>query len=88
MKRKMHHVLYPMVLPVLFFINAFAPREVLGCRNRGLVAMAIALLGLLGAFGAALAGLKARHTGSVDVLWWVGTSLILAIPAIALIVLA
>ena len=92
MKRIVYHVILPAIMPVLFFIVALTPVEVLGCLVRGLIALLIALVSGLAALGAALIGVKRGAKGRVrhdqNAIWWVTTTIILVIPAIAMILLA
>jgi hypothetical protein len=44
MKRVIYHVILPAIMPVLFFVVALTPVEVLGCLIRGLIALLIALI--------------------------------------------
>lgn len=88
MTRFLRHIVYPMVFPTLFFINAYTPKEVLGCRNRGLAALAITCVSMAGAFWTVAQGRKGSRAGDPGILWWFVTSQILAIPAIGLVILA
>lgn len=82
------HVLIPAIAPVVFFTVAFTPVEVMGCRNRGLAAFAIALLSGLGAIGAAIMGIRGRLRGARFAEWWMLSALILAVPVVALLMMA
>ena len=62
--------------------------EVLGCRNRGLLAVAIAFTSLLLALAAAITGLIKRVRQAPDHGWWVLSAALLGIPAVALLALA
>lgn len=64
------------------------PVDVLGCRNRGLLAVVIALAGALVGLGVAILGARKKLRGDPDTHWWVASSLILAIPAVAVIIIA
>jgi hypothetical protein len=88
MKRIVHHIIIPAIMPAAFFVIALMPVEVLGCRTRGLIALLIALFSGLAALGAAIIGVKGRMRGDIYSIWWVASSLILTIPVIALIILA
>ncbi len=92
MKRIVYHVILPAIMPVLFFIVALTPVDVLGCLVRGLIALLIALVSGLAAVGAAIIGAKGGAKGKVrydkNAIWWVTSTLILVIPVIAMIVLA
>jgi hypothetical protein len=92
MKRIAYHVILPTIMPVLFFVVASTPVEVLGCLVRGLIALAIAFISGLAALGAANIGAKGGPKGRVrydeNSIWWVVSTLILVIPVIAMILLA
>jgi lysylphosphatidylglycerol synthetase-like protein (DUF2156 family) len=92
MKRIVYHVILPAIMPVLFFIVAFTPVEVLGCLVRGLIALLIALISGLAALRAAIIGAKGGAEGRLrhdkNAIWWITSTLILVIPVIAMIVLA
>lgn len=75
-------------MPVLFFVVASTPVEVLGCLVRGVIALLIALISGLAALGAAIVGAKGRVRHDRNRIWWVMSTLILVIPVIAMIVLA
>lgn len=88
MKRILHHLIIPAVVPAVFFIVAAMPVEVMGCRNRGLTAMAIALLGGLAGVGTAVIGAWGRMRGDPNSSWWMVSALILAIPAVVIVAMA
>ncbi|MFX4260795.1 hypothetical protein ACOBQJ_01215 [Pelotomaculum propionicicum] len=83
-----NHIIYPLILTVLFFVNAATPVYILGCLTRGLVALSIALISALVSLSAAIMGLKGRLRGDENSGWWVVSSLILLIPVAALIIMA
>ncbi len=87
MKRILYHVIIPAMMPVLFFIVASMPAEVLGCFVRGLIAMLIALISGLAALVAVIVGLKARVRHDKDSIWWMLSTLILVIPVVAMLIL-
>jgi hypothetical protein len=87
-RKILYHVILPAILSVLFFINAALPITVLGCANRGLVAMAIAVISGLVALATVIIALKQRASGNSESIWWITSTLILIIPIIALIKLA
>lgn len=82
------HVLLPLFVPMSFFMVGFSPVELLGCRNRGLLALAIAFISVIaGLYTAIRAGNLRRHNNPQGQ-WWLATALILAIAPIALLFLA
>ena len=88
MKRIVNFLALPAFVPVLFFAVASMPVEVLGCRNRGLLAVSIALAGALGSLGAAIMGLRGRIRRDPNSQWWVVSALVLAVPAVAVLFMA
>ncbi len=83
--RIFRHILLPAFAPVLFLVVATTPVDVLGCRNRGLIAIAIAFLSILAGLGSAVAGVRGRMRGEPDTNWRATSALILAVPAVLLI---
>ena len=88
MKRIVYHLIIPTIMPVLFFVVASTPVEVLGCLVRGLLALLIAFISGLAALVAAIIGAKGRVRHDKNSIWWVTSTLILVIPVIAMIVMA
>ncbi len=86
--RVTRHVVIPAIMPAVFFSVAFTPVAVLGCRNRGLLALAVALASGCWALGAAVTGAKKRSRGDADAFWWVIGSMVLTIPVVALLLMA
>lgn len=82
------HILLPTLAPLLFLALAATPVAVLGCRNRGLLALAIAFASVFCALYAAVKGAICRSRGDTQAKWWLASSLILAIPPVALLFLA
>ncbi len=78
----------PALVPIFFFAVAATPVEVLGCRNRGLLAGMVALAGALGALGAAIMGTKGRIRRDPQASWWIISALVLAIPAVTILLTA
>lgn len=88
MTKIVRHVALPALAPIAFFAAASTPVDVLGCRNRGLLALTIALVGALAGLGAALFALRGRLRGEKGSFWWVASTLLLALPAAAVVVLS
>jgi hypothetical protein len=82
------HILLPAFAPLLFLVVATTPVDVLGCATRGLVAVAIAFLSVLAGLVSAFVGVRGRVRCNPDSSWWATSALILAIPAVLLILFA
>jgi len=82
------HIVVPAILNLLFFINAALPITVLGCANRGLVALAIAFICIMAAFYAVIMALKNSTANKAEARWWIISTLILIIPVLGLLILA
>jgi hypothetical protein len=88
MNRIIRFLALPSLVPIFFFAVASMPVELLGCRNRGLLAVLIALAGALAALAAAIMGTKGRIKRDPQAHWWAISALVLAIPAVAIILIA
>ena len=82
------YILLPALAPILFFSVAATPVEFFGCRTRGLLALMIALVAVLAGLVTATMAVKSRMRRDPLANWWILSSLILAIPAIAVLVIA
>ncbi len=82
----LRHILLPAIAPLLFFVVAATPVEVLGCRTRGLLAFAIALASVLAGLGAAIMAVRGRLRSEPNTGWWIASALVLAIPAVVLLI--
>jgi hypothetical protein len=88
MTRTFRHILLPALAPAAFFLIAITPVEVLGCFNRGLLALSVAMISVIAGIIFAIKGRLDRRRGAPDSHWWVVSALILAIPPVALMTLA
>lgn len=84
----LNHIILPALFPVPFVVTAATPVEVLGCFNRGLIALLISLSSGLAGVWTAFKGARSRMRGDSSAQYWVTSSLILSIPVILLIILA
>ena len=87
-ERIFRHILLPAFAPALFLVVATTPVDVLGCRNRGLLAIAVAFISVLAGLGSAVAGVRGRMRGDPVGNWRATSALILAVPAVLLILFA
>ncbi len=75
-------------MPVLFFLIALSPVEVLGCRTRGLLALLVAFASGIAALVIAIKGTRERVKGDPNARLWMISTLVLVIPVIAMIIMA
>ena len=88
MRKSTEHIIIPLIATVIFFVVASLPVELLGCRNRGLIAAIFAIsAGILG-IAAAVKGLMGKVRGDSNSFLWMVSALILAIPAIYIVLIA
>lgn len=87
MKKITKHFIIPAIVTVIFFIVASLPVELLGCRNRGLIAAIVAIaagiLGIVAAVRAVIGRIREDANSSL----YMASALILAIPAIFVILI-
>lgn len=82
------HILLPSLVPLLFCAVAATPVEWLGCRNRGLLALLIALVSMIAGLVAAVTAINRQRQGDPQARWWLKSAALLAIAPIFLIILA
>jgi hypothetical protein len=88
MKRILNDVIVPATLPAIFFLVAAVPVQLLPCGNRRLIAALVAIAaGILGVV-AAVKALMGKLRGDADSSLWMASTLILAIPAISVVLSA
>lgn len=85
MNRYIKHILLPAVAPILIVGLYFTPIALVGCVNRGLMAVAVVLISAVAAFVAVGMAFRLRLKNDPSSIWWVISSLILTLP-LALIV--
>ena len=88
MKRILRHLIIPSVVPTVFLVMAAMPGQVMGCRNRGLLAVLVALIGGLAGLGTVIMGAIRKMRGDPNAGWWMTSILILVIPAVVIIIIA
>jgi hypothetical protein len=88
LKTVARHILFPLFMTAAFFGVAFTPVALLGCRNRGLIAFAIALVSGILSISASIRAIRGRIKGEQDAVWWIVTALLMAVPVVAMLKLA
>jgi hypothetical protein len=81
MAKIIKHIVIPAVVPTVAIGLYFMPVSLLGCVNRGLIALAVVLISLLGGIAAAVVALRLRVRHNAESGWWVTSACILALPA-------
>lgn len=76
------HVLFPMIAPIAIVALYLTPVSLVGCVNRGLMALAVVFISLAAGIVTGVLGLKARARGDTASGWWIASTCVLATPAI------
>jgi len=79
--RLTRHVVLPALAPLAIVGLYFTPVALVGCANRGLMALGVVGLGMVGSMVCMGAGVRARARGGGDYLWWLLSAAILLVPA-------
>jgi hypothetical protein len=82
MAKIIKHIVIPAVAPTVVIGLYFTPVSSLGCVNRGLIALAVVLISLLGGIAAAAGALRLRGQDDAESGWWTTSACILALPSI------
>ena len=88
MKKITKHIAIPLIVPAISFVVASLPVELLGCRNRGLLAALLTLAAGILAIVLAVKALIGRVRGDSNSFLWMASALILAIPTIYIVLIA
>jgi hypothetical protein len=91
----LRHVLLPALAPAALVVLAFTPLTVIGCVQRGLMALGVVIVSAAAALGTARRALRAQAEARVQVQrgepssnlasWWLLTTLILLLPLALLV---
>jgi len=76
------HLLIPAIAPLLIVALYFTPLTLIGCYNRGLIAVTIVFVSLVAGLVAAVFGIRARMKGDPAANWWIMSVAVLTIPAL------
>jgi uncharacterized membrane protein YhaH (DUF805 family) len=86
------HVFPPLMLTLLFFVNAALPISTVGCVNRGLIAVFVALLSVIASIHSAIMVVKRGKVSAkgqdAEKSWWIISTLLFLIPVIGFLLLA
>jgi EamA domain-containing membrane protein RarD len=85
-QRFIRHLILPSIAPATLICLYFTPKTVFGCANRGYLALAVVLLGIIAAVPTAMMGAAAKKRGAnEEANWWTVTTLILVSPLVLLV---
>ena len=82
MRLLVKHVALPSLAPAAIVGLYFTPVSLIGCVNRGLIALAIVFLSLITGIALGIFALRARRKGDAGSAWRVISILILTLPAL------
>ena len=74
------HVLLPAVAPLAIVGLYFTPVSLIGCANRGLLALLVAGVSAVAAFVSVALAIHTRARGDESSSWWILSALILTLP--------
>jgi heme/copper-type cytochrome/quinol oxidase subunit 3 len=81
MRRIVRHVVLPSTATLLLVALYLTPKDVFGCANRGLMAIAVVFVALAAAGFAAVKGAAAHKRGDRESAnWWMASTLLLVLP--------
>ena len=80
MDRLAKHILLPAVAPAATIGLYFTPVALIGCANRGLLALGVVLVSLVAGIVMGIVGIKACRRDPRTRWWWIGSMFILATP--------
>lgn len=76
------YVLLPSLAPLAIVGLYYTPVSVIGCANRGLLALAVVLISLIAGITIGLFGIRAKRRGQAGTHWRLVAMLILTVPAL------
>jgi RsiW-degrading membrane proteinase PrsW (M82 family) len=76
----LRHLLLPALAPIAIVGLYFTPVSLIGCANRGLLALAVAAISTVAAFVCVAFAFRARSRSDPAGLWWAVSALVLTLP--------
>lgn len=76
------HIPIPVIAPIAIVVLYLTPVSLVGCVNRGLMALAVVFISLIAGIVTGVLGVRARVKGNSDSGWWIASTCVLATPAI------
>ena len=74
------HILLPTIAPLAIVGLYFTPVTLIGCADRGWLAVAIVAVSAVGAFVAVALALRGRTRGDTSSTWWMLSAVVLTLP--------
>ncbi|RII28445.1 MAG: hypothetical protein CXR31_00760 [Geobacter sp.] len=81
MDRLARHILLPAVAPAAIIGLYVTPVALIGCMNRGLLALGIVVVSLVAGIAMGVVGIKTCRRDPATRWWWIASIFILATPA-------
>jgi hypothetical protein len=78
------HVLLPALAPLAIVGLYFTPVSLIGCANRGLLALLLVGLSTIAAFVTVAIAVRGRTRGDPSSSWWILSAVILTLPLLLL----
>jgi ABC-type amino acid transport system permease subunit len=79
------HVLLPAIAPLAIVGLYVTPVSLIGCANRGLLALVVASVSTAAAFVTVATAFRARMRGDRSSIWWTVSTLVLTLPLVLLL---
>lgn len=76
------HILVPAIAPIAIVALYLTPASLVGCVNRGLMALAVVFFSLAAGIATGILGLRARAKGEPVSGWWIASTCVLVTPAL------
>jgi len=76
------HILIPAIAPLAVVGLYFTPVSLIGCANRGLIALAVVFISLVAGITTGVLGLRARARNGAASGWWIASTCILVLPVL------
>ena len=83
--RTVRHVLLPAIAPLAIVGLYFTPVSLIGCADRGLLALLVVGLSTIAAFVTVGFAMRGRARGDPASSWWILSALILTLPLVLLL---
>ncbi|OGP83150.1 MAG: hypothetical protein A2V87_05070 [Deltaproteobacteria bacterium RBG_16_58_17] len=76
------HILLPAIAPIAIVVLYLTPVSLVGCANRGLMALIVVFISLIVGIVTGVLGIRARVKGEPASGWWIASTFVLVTPAL------